>query len=50
MQGSLKKLVLNQEALKNLGSSQPEDPNAGEANLSLTRPPICEFTNTIHCR
>jgi|GEM_PF-6362278 hypothetical protein len=50
MQSSLKKLELNQEALKNLGSNQLEGPIDGAANLSLTRPPICEFTNTIHCR
>lgn len=49
MQSGMKKLVLNQEALKNLGASQSEDPNDGEALLSVTRPPICEHTNTRFC-
>ncbi len=45
MQSGMKKLVLNQETLKNLGAPQSEE----EALLSLSRPPICEFTNTRFC-
>jgi len=46
MQSGMKKLVLSQETLKNLGSNQTEEE---AALLSLTRPPICEFTNTRFC-